>query len=187
MVGGRKQHGWGGEGGPGDPRQRMVPAASQRLSAEGPAPQQPTVDSRLTADFWMNTRPMRRAICLRDRPTCGGGRGARRGHVVGARTHSPSPARRCAYGPAPAHTLAWRGGCEPHLSRGRQRLRQVFCGLYNLDDPFLVHRQLGRLRQRVRDGQLDEVLVAQPVVDCRGGGWAGGQRQRRGVGVGRVR
>ena len=28
-----------------------------------------TVDSRLTADFWMNTRPMRQAICLRDRPT----------------------------------------------------------------------------------------------------------------------
>jgi len=29
-----------------------------------------TVDSRLTALFWMNTRPISRAICLRDRPTC---------------------------------------------------------------------------------------------------------------------
>ena len=41
----------------------------------------------------------------------------------------------------------------------RQGLWQVLGGLHNVQHALLVHAQLGRLRQRVRDGQLDGVVA----------------------------
>jgi hypothetical protein len=64
----------------------------------------------------------------------------------------------------------------PHLPRGGQRLRQVLGALHNLNHALLINAQLGRLRQRVRDAELDQVVVAQPVVDC-SGGWVGTAQQ----------
>ena len=41
----------------------------------------------------------------------------------------------------------------------RQGLWQVLGGLHNVQHALLIHAQLGRLRQRVRDGELDGVVA----------------------------
>ena len=40
-----------------------------------------------------------------------------------------------------------------------QGLREVLGGLHNVQHALLIHAQLGRLRQRIRDGQLDRVIA----------------------------
>lgn len=190
-------------------------------------PPSPTVLSRLTADFWMNTRPMSRAICLRVSPTCSrraAGRDAwrvlwRRQAVARAAVHLCDLQQQVPVHQAHRHSSRQPAAriataLRPHLPHGRQRLGQVLGVLHNLNHPLLVaamkggcagqragvrqsatgvcrgsvstrqagstllasagspasplplhsqpphsHAELGRLRQGVRDGQLDEVVV----------------------------
>lgn len=57
------------------------------------------------------------------------------------------------------HSLNGSGGA---FTGGCQGFGQVLGGGHDFEDPFLKDTELGRLRQRVRDGQFDGVVPWKP-------------------------